>query len=289
MSFCYLFLLPTMTLLVVFSYYPVLSSFYHSFTQWNAFNPAVFVGIQNYKTMFTDPIFITSFYNLFILLVCSIAIAVSMPLLTAELIFHVRGKTSQNIYRLLFVLPLIVPAVVTYLVWQFIYEPNIGLLNTLFKGIGLSIQPLWLGDPDLALFCLILLGFPWVSGVSMLIYLAGLQAIPQSVIDASRIDGATGLSRVFKVDIPLIMGQLKLILILAIIGGLQGFQLQLVLTDGGPGYSTMVPGFAMYTYAIRYNRMGYGCALGVFMFAIIFTITVINIKYIRSSVEYEVT
>src|SRR5207247_10462116 len=133
-----------------------------------------------------------------------------------------------------------------------------------------------------ALVSRFLMGFPWLGGFPRLIYSAGLQNIPPNVFDSARIDGATGLGRFRRIDLPLLMGQIKLLLVLGFIGGLQGFQTQLLLTNGGPAYATMVPGMHMYQNAITFDRMGYACAIGVALFLVILAITNLNVKDIRS-------
>ena len=144
----------------------------------------------------------------------------------------------------------------------------------------------WLGDPRISLYSLIGIGFPWVGGFALLVYYAGLQNIPTDVFDSARIDGAKGLSRFRLIDLPLLLGQTRLLLVLAFIGGVQGFQTQLLLTNGGPFYSTMVPGLHMYQTAMTFDRMGYACAIGVALFGVILGITYLNLKYVRSGAEY---
>ena len=144
----------------------------------------------------------------------------------------------------------------------------------------------WLVDQHTALVAIIFIGFPWVAGVGILIYYAGLTAINPEVFDAAAIDGSVGLNRILHIDVPLIIGQVKLSLILSAIGGLQGYFVQFLLTQGGPGWSTMVPGYYMYQSAFVNGNMGLGSAVGVFLFVLIFAITVINMKFIRSSQDY---
>ncbi len=286
----YFFIIPTMLLLLVFNYYPALSAMYHSLTMWNGFTPPTFVGLENFIEVFTDPVMKKAFSNLILLAIWRVLLTLTVPLLVAELIFAVKGEAAQHRYRLLFVIPLVVPRLVTYLLWQFIYEPNVGLLNSFFAILGKEgWQRAWLGDPKIALYAFMFMGFPWVDGVAVLIYLAGLQAIPKDIYDAALIDGASIISRFFRIDLPLIMGQIKLMVVLSIIGVLQGFEGQLVLTDGGPGYATTVPGLEMYKQSMEYNRMGFGCAVGVTLFTAILVLTILNNKYLHSDVEYSGT
>ena len=130
-------------------------------------------------------------------------------------------------------------------------------------------------------------GFPFVAGLNLLIYLAGLDNIPGEVIDAALLDGATGWRRFWRIDVPFITGQIKLIVILTMITQIQGFQTIILLTQGGPGYSTTVPGWVMYQNAFQFGRMGYASAIGVAMFIVMLIMTAINMRFLRSSVEYE--
>src|SRR5262249_50031804 len=186
-----------------------------------------------------------------------------------------------------FVVPMVVPGVVVLLIWGFIYDDQLGLLNQVLRGVGLGgwVRS-WLGDPANALTSLIFIGFPWVGGFALLIYYAGLQNISADVFDSARIDGATGFTRFRSVDLPLLVGQIKLLVVLGIIGGLQGSQTPLLHNNGGPGYATTVPGMPLYQNAIAFDRMGYACAIGVALFVVILGITYLNLKYLRSSTEY---
>lgn len=283
----YLFLVPTFALLLVFSYYPPLFAIYNSFFQWNGFSERLFVGLNNFTMMFQDTRFVGSINNLLILLGWGLAIGLSVPLIVAELIFNLRSSKASYFYRLMFIVPMVVPGLVGTFLWRFILDPNVGLLNLILEGIGgPSWRQPWLGGTKTALISFMIMGFPWVGGTSVLIYLAGLQGISTEVLDAAQIDGATGITRFMRIDLPLVMGQVKLMLILGVIGGLQAYVGQLVLTNGGPGYATMMPGLVMYQEAFQYNRIGYANAIGLVTFLVILFFTYINMKYVRSSSEY---
>lgn len=286
----YLFLLPTFALLVTFKYYPVLSAFWLSAFEWNGGVGFTFVGLGNFQRLAADRVFAQSVITALKLAAFDVAVVITMPLLMAELLHNLRNKRVQYYYRIAVVVPMVVPSLVTLLIWAFIYNPSVGLLNELLHTVGAgSLARPWLGESATALYAVMGVGFPWVGAVSTLIYLAGLQAIPDSIFDAGRIDGVTALRRFWYIDLPLLMGQVKLLVMLAVIGGIQGFQNVLILTNGGPGYATMVPGLYMYQNAFTYNRLGYGTAIGVVMFIIMLSLTVLNNRYIRSSVEYEAT
>jgi raffinose/stachyose/melibiose transport system permease protein len=282
----YFFLLPTFALIGLFSYYPAMLALYHSLTDWNGVLLAKYVGLDNFREMMRDRVLLASLGNMLTVVFWSLVITLTIPLLVAELIYSLRSHRAQYWYRLLFVAPIVVPFVVTLLVWRFIYDPDLGLLNALLGWLGIGFRSRWLGDPNLALYCLLFIGFPFAAGTNVLIYLAGLQGIGESVIDAAKLDGATGLRRVISIDLPLIMGQVRLLGILALIGGIQGFGAQLVLTRGGPGYATMVPGMWMYETAFSYSRMGYASAIGTSMFIVILGLTLVIMRSVESSTEY---
>jgi ABC-type sugar transport system permease subunit len=283
----YLFLAPSVLLLILFSYYPVGSALYHSFFVWQGDGRSTWVGLSNFRSLLGDVILQRSSINAIKMLLFSIFASTTLPLVAAELIFHLRSTRAQFIYRVLFVIPMVVPGIVTLLIWGFIFDYNLGVANQLLRLIGLgSYAQVWLGDPKIALYSLMFIGFPWIGGFALLIYYAGLQNIPRDVLDSCSIDGATGMGRIWAIDIPLVMAQIRLLVVLAFIGGVQGFQVQLLLTQGGPGYSTMVPGLHLYQNAMTYDRMGYACAIGVLLFLIVLGLTYLNVKYLRSDTEY---
>jgi ABC-type sugar transport system permease subunit len=178
----------------------------------------------------------------------------------------------------------VAPLVVVILLWKFIYDPSVGLLNTLLGAVGLSaLQHAWLGEFGTALPALMFIGFPFASGTSVLIYLAGLMNIPSEVMEAASLDGATGVRRILHVDLPLLMGQVKLFIVLGIIGGVQAFEIPLILTQGGPGWATEVPGLRMYQVAFEDNRFGYASAIGFVLFLVVLLLTFITFRFIRSS------
>jgi raffinose/stachyose/melibiose transport system permease protein len=287
MKNCYLLLLPTFVLLFIFEYYPAFSAIYHSFFDWDGFTLPKYVGLGNFiQLLLKDPVMSISAKNITILTLFRIIIAITIPLIAAELVFDIFNMKMAYIYRTLFVIPMVVPSMVNLLVWKFVYNPQYGLLNQFLKVIGLqNLCKAWLGDFSTALYAILFVGFPWISSLWFLIFLAGLQNISPDIFDAAKIDGVTGLNRIRFIDIPLIVGQLKLILILSTINALQGYVGIMVLTNGGPGNSTMVPGLYLYNNAFYFNKMGYACSIGVILFSVLLLLTYVNLKYIRSSEE----
>lgn len=286
-KWCYILILPTFALVGLFNYFPAGSALYHSFFNWNGANITKFIGVNNFVALAKDATFWLALGNMLKITVAGVVINLTFPLLAAALIFHLRALKLAYFYRVLFVIPMVVPTIVVLMIWRFIYSPNLGLLNEFLRAISLEdIARPWLGDFKIALAAIIFIGFPWISGFSTLIYLAGFQAIPTELLDAAAIDGAGTWARFTRVEMPLIMSQVKLIVILTVIGAFQGFATILVMTNGGPGQTTMVPGLYLYRNAMYYGKMGYACAIGTVLFIITMALTYINTRYLKSSVEY---
>jgi raffinose/stachyose/melibiose transport system permease protein len=284
--FCYPMIAGTLTLLLTFRYYPAFSAIYHSFTQWDGFNPAQWVGLRNYQSIFgSNLIFRSALRNMLLLSLFHVFRAAVFPLLGAALVYRIKREGLAYFFRLLFVLPIVVPGVVGILVWRQLYNPNVGLFNEILRGIGAKPFP-FLNSAKSALMSLMFIGFPWVDGVGLLIYLAGLLAIPVEIIEAAIVDGAGGLRRFFSMELPLIVPQIRMIVILNVIGSLQSFGWQLLVTEGGPANSTTVPAWEMYKTAMYSSRFGLASSIGVVLFVVIFALTLINNTAIRSSVEY---
>jgi ABC-type sugar transport system permease subunit len=282
--FVYLMLVPTFALLLTFNYYPAFMGLYRAFFKWDIGLQPEFLGLGNFEKLFIrDDVFIKSLRHVSLLTSWRVISAVTFPFIVAELIFNLRSHVHKYTYRVLTILPAVVPGIVILLLWQFIYDGTHGLLNAFLEGIGLEDwQKPWLGSPKTALYAVTFMGFPWVGGVTVLIYLAGLQGISDEVIDSSLVDGCSGLRRLFAIDIPLILGQFKLIIVLAVIGGLQGWVAVFVMTAGGPGTASIVPGLWMYNNAFLWNKMGYASAIGMFLFVLIMGLTILNVKFVKT-------
>lgn len=281
----YLFILPLMLGLGIFSYYPAFSGIYHSFFEWDSTGKSVFVGLNNFIELWQDQVFLDSFGTMVMIQIPKLLINMFCPLIMAELIFNLTSRKAQNWYRTLILLPIVTPSIVNTLIWKFVYDPNNGLMTALARVLGFvgangAID--WLGDPNLVVFSVIFMGFPWIGGTSVLIYMSGLMDIPNEVLESARLDGCSTIRRVISIDMPAILGQVRYFLITGIIGALQDYSLQLMLTDGGSGYATMVPGYYMYIEAFTANRMGYACAIGTSLFIIIFVLTILTRKYVNN-------
>ena len=283
----YAMLLPTFVMLFLFLYYPAAMGLYRSLFKWSAGAEAKFVGLDNFVTLFSkDKVFQASLGNVVHLAAWYLFSTLVLSIGTATLIHRLRSHTAKYFFRLFTVLPVIIPGIVILMLWKFIYDASIGPLNALLIGVGLKEWTrAWLSDPNTALYAVMLRNFPWTDGVATLIFLAGLQAIPVEVVESSMLDGAGGWRRLWSIELPLIAGQIKLISVLVIIGGVQEFTAIFAMTQGGPINATMVPGMWMDWNAFSINKMGYASAIGVVMFIITMILTLINMRYITKSQE----
>jgi raffinose/stachyose/melibiose transport system permease protein len=274
----YLFLLPVFLIMGIFKYYPAFTAIVMSFFDWNGFNYSEFIGMDNYIAMWVDEAFIASMKNISLLAIADIIKTLTLPLIAAVLVYSMRSMRGKEFYKFIFVMPMVVPGMVVILMWKWMFNPTFGALNQLLSLFGMNSNQVWLGNSELALFSLILVGFPWIGGIAFLIYLGGLQAIPDELHEAAKMDGAGWVAQFFKIDLPLITGQIRVLIILSLIHTMNSFENVLVLTNGGPGNYTMVPALHLYQQGVTYNKMGYASAIGVFMFVIILILTIISFK-----------
>lgn len=276
------FLAPTLVLVVLFCYYPAVRAGYTSLTRWDGFNAPEWVGLQNFVDVFADADFRQSAVNVAIWTAVGVPLATVPSFVVAELIFRLRSERLQYFWRAVFTAPLIIPPVVSVLIWQFLYGPE-GPINRVLAGVGLeSLTRSWIADPRFALWALIFLGFPWVSAFNVLIFYAGLKAIPSEVLEASALDGASRWKQFIRLEVPLTFGQWKLLLVLSIIGVTQNLMVPLLLTGGGPGNATLTPVLYMYQGAITYGNYGFGMAVGTILFVVVLALSIVNMRVLRT-------
>jgi multiple sugar transport system permease protein len=269
-----LFISPWLIGLLVFTLYPLLASLYYSFTDYNVLEPATVVGLSNYRELFSaDHLFWTAVKNTLIFAAMSlpvnIAVSVSLALL---LNLKVRG---MSLYRTLFYLPSVFPAVVTALLFRWIFNPQFGLINALVKQVGLPTIG-WLNDPTWSKASLLLIGL-WGIGGSMVIYLAALQDVPQHLYEAAELDGAGALTKTFYITLPMISPAIFFNLVLGTIEVFQSFTFVYVLTngEGGPLDTLLFYGLLLYRNAFAYLQMGYASAMAWLLTLFVFGITLL--------------
>lgn len=279
----YAFIGPWLIGFLVFSLYPFLSSVYLSFTRYDIVQAPVWVGLANYRTLLSgDPVFWTSLAVTFKFALASVPLSIVAGVALALLLnLKLRG---MGVYRTIFYLPSVVPSVATSVVFLWILNPQIGLVNKLLACAGIT-GPAWLEDPNWALWSLVLLSL-WTVGGSMIIYLAGLKDIPAHLYEAATIDGATALQRLRHITLPMLTPVIFFNLVMGVIGVFQYFTQAYIMTQGGPGDSTRFYALYLFERAWRYLDMGYASAMAWVLFLVIMTITAALFATQRRWVHY---
>jgi raffinose/stachyose/melibiose transport system permease protein len=272
-------LLPSLLLIGIFSYYPAVRSLIGGFYKWNGFSPPAYDGISQFKQYVQSPTFGAEMKDIAILAGGSILITLVSQFTAAEIVTHMPRRPG-TVAKYLLVLPVVLPPLVLIEVWAYLLQPQSGLVDVFLHAVGLP-QPTWLSDPHLALAGILLIGFPWISNLGFLIFLGGLQNLPKDVLDASTIDGVGSLKRVFTIDIPLLLPQFRIVVILSGIFAVQNFIPILLLTNGGPGTATLVPGLDMYQSAFQNDQYGYGMAIGTLLFVGMLVFTLAAMRLLR--------
>ena len=281
----YVFILPFIIGLVVFTVIPFFTSLYLAFTEYNVLSPAKWVGLNNFKTMFfEDKLFWTAFKVTFKFAFIQVPIKLTVSLLVALVLSRVTNLTG--FYRSAFYIPsLMGGSVAIALLWKQLFAYN-GAINQLFGLIGLPSNTRWLGDPKTALGTLITLGV-WQFGNSMLIFLAAIKNIPVSYHEAAIVDGAGPVRRFFSITLPMLTPILFFNLINQVIGAFQAFNSSYLITQGKPLNTTLYYGVHLYNKAFNHYEMGYGCAMAWFMLLVIAFFTALIFRSSSAWVYYE--
>lgn len=282
----YLLLALPLGLVLLFNYFPIVNGFVHIFYRWDGDMVEEFTGLANVSKMLHDMDLWKSFIVVGIFIFSNL-FKMIIPIITAVILHHIINDRWSYIYRIGFVIPMVVPAMVFILMWKYFYEPNAGILNQILRSVGLLgptgiIQ--WLSNEALVIPSLIFQGFPWVGAFGVLIYLAGLQNIPEDIYEAAEIDGAGPMRIFWTMELPLIMTQVRINLILMMIGTIQQWQnvYLFVGESGGPRGIATVPGLLVFREAFSRGYFGYGCAVGFLLFLVTLILTFFNNKFVRT-------
>ena len=274
----WLFILPALIGTLVFITIPVICSFSLSFTDWDLLNSITFKGIDNYKSILNDGLFWQMLGNTFVYALSVSILGVIIPLILACILnSKIRGG---EFYKTAYFIPFITPMIVIALVWQWIFDPNIGAVNTL-----LNLHINWLYDKAYAMPVLIAVSVWKLIGYNMIIFLSGLAGINQELLEASKIDGANAVQTFKHVTIPLLSSTIFFVIVITSISSFQVFDLIYMMTQGGPENSTMVLVYSIYKYAFEYFDVGRASAIAYVLFAIIFVLVLFQWK-LRKNLVY---
>ncbi|MGF2618000.1 sugar ABC transporter permease [Rossellomorea vietnamensis] len=279
----YLFVLPGLILYSIFFIYPTFSALFYSFNDWDGLTPDYnFVGAENYINIFTnDSIFVKALGNniKFMLFV-----VIFQTLFSLVFALYLVKNTRTNVFlRALYFFPTILSSVSVAFIWSFVYDPNLGILNTLLERFNLeSLTRNWLGDQDIAIFSIAVVQVWMHTGQMLIIFVAGLQNIPNDLYEVAKIEGASKWQRFRFVTWPLVAPAATIVVAYTTIQSFKAFDLIFAMTRGGPNYSTEILATLIYSTAFRSFKFGYASAESVIFMILIAIITIVQFKVLRS-------
>ncbi len=267
-----LFVLPALVGTFIFIIIPIFCSFALSFADWDLLNDITFVGLDNYKSVLSEPEFLQILINTFVYAISTTVFAVIIPLIIASILnTKIRGA---EVFKTIYFLPFITPAVVIAIVWAWIFDPNIGLVNNL-----LNTHYSWLYSTTFAMPVLIFISVWKLIGYNVVLFLTGFSTINQDVYEAAKIDGANSKQTFLKITVPLLKPTIYFVTTVTAISSFQIFDLIYVMTQGGPAGSTDVIVYSIYKYAFEYFDIGKSCALAYILFVIILVLALVQRKF----------
>jgi len=263
---------------------PIIASLYFSFTKYTVLQPPSFVGFANYNRLFSEDYrFWTALNNTVYYTVFQVPLSLLLALTVAILLNQ--GLPGENVFRTIYYMPSVVSGVAMSMLWLWLFDPNLGLVNVVLGWFGLR-GPLWLQDPNWSKPALILMSM-WGIGGQMVIFLAGLQGVPQELYEAAEVDGAGWWRKIRNITVPLITPTIFFNLVMGMIGSFQVFTSAYIMTQGGPVNSTLFYVLYLYQNAFRFFEMGYASAMAWILFFIVLALTVIQFQIGRRWVYYE--
>lgn len=280
----YTFLLPNIIGFLIFILIPVIASFFMSFTSWNGFGVVEFIGLDNYKQLLKDENFKISFFNSILFMVISVPITLFLSMLIAVALNQ--GIRFVKVFRTAVFLPYVTATIAVAAVWQLIFNPTMGPINGVLMNLGIDQPPGWLSSPTWALISVSIV-YIWHSvGYYMVLFLAGLQSIPDYLYEAAELDGAGPISKFFNITVPMLSPVLFFTTIIGVINSFKVFDLIYVLTGGGPGRSTHVLVYDIYNTAFKQFEYGYASAMAYVLFLLILVISIIQFRGQKKWVNY---
>jgi multiple sugar transport system permease protein len=282
-----MFVAPNLAAVAVFLLFPLGFSLYMSLQNWDLFRPAKFVGLANYRSLFTgDPLFAIALRNTVVYTVGTVVPTVLISLAVAGVLN--RKVKGISIFRTIIFLPLAVSSVVMAVVWQFVFNTNNGLLIIMLGWIGIGPVP-WLNDPKWAMLSLCTVSVWRSVPFATVILLAAMQGVPDNLYEAAKLDGAGEIRQFVSITVPLIRGAVSFVMVISIIHAFQAFDLVYVLTggNGGPETATYVLGIMLFQHAFSFLEFGYASALAWVMFAILLVLTVLQLRLGRRRAAQE--
>jgi multiple sugar transport system permease protein len=280
----YLFILPNFIGFLIFTIIPIFFAISVSFTRWDSMHAPRFIGLRNFSIMIHDSSFLITLANTLTFTFGSLPFTVVLALAFAVILNQ--GLKGKSVFRAIFFFPYIASVVACAITWQLLFHPGAGPVNSILIAMGIKTPPRWLSSTNTAMISVIMVYVWQVAGYYMVMFLAGLQTIPDSLYESADIDGANNFRKLFNITIPMLSPTFFLVIIIFIINSFKVFTLIYVMTDGGPGRATSVLVFYVYQQAFERSRFGYASAMSLILFVIMLAITIFQYRGQKKWVTY---
>jgi multiple sugar transport system permease protein len=283
----YLFILPALAFFAVHYIFPVLYDLYLTVFRFSFVEAPTFAGLEFYVAVFRDKLFWRSLGNTFYLALLSVPATMALSLVVAALLDGVKNRLVQNVFRTVYFLPVVTSGVAIAFVWSWMFEPspNVGLINTVLARLGLPAR-MWLTSTKEVMPSIAIMNIWARLGFDMIIFMAGLQSIPEVYYEAARMDGASRVRSFFHITLPLLNPQIVLVAVYEVINVLKTFDIPYVATDGGPANASRVAVLHIYDKAFRFNGLNEATVAALMLFVIILAITVLQWRLLNRPVDY---
>ena len=285
--FIFFSLLPVFLLLAVFVVLPIVFSLVISFFNYNPLSRhPPFTGLENYRNLFRDPVFLRSLANTFFFVGVSVAINLVLATLIALSIDLVSRQGIRNLFRTVFFLPTAANIAAVAIVWSYMLDPRFGIVAAVLLTFGVNVQFNWLGDQNLVMASIITLNLWQDIGYNIIIVLAGLESIPRMFYESALLDGADRVRVFFRITLPLLARTMLFVSVMTIISYFQVFTPVMVLTRGGPNHASELIGVSIYLNAFQFSKLGYASTMAVTMMVLMMVLSLLQMRIFRANWEY---
>jgi multiple sugar transport system permease protein len=285
--FIFFSLLPVFLLLAVFVVLPIVFSLVISFFNYNPLSRhPPFTGLENYRNLFRDPVFLKSLVNTFLFVGVSVGINLVLATSIALSIDHVSRQGMRNFFRTVYFLPTAANIAAVAIVWSYMLDPRFGIVAGILTTFGVNIQLNWLGDQHLVMASIIALNLWQDIGYNIIIVLAGLESIPRMFYESAFLDGASRMRLFFRITLPLLARTTLFVSVMTIISYFQVFTPVMVLTRGGPNHASELIGVSIYLNAFQFSKLGYASTMAVTMMVLMMVLSLLQMRVFRTSWEY---
>lgn len=275
----FLYLLPALVFFIAFKYWPIFYNIILSFAKWNFVKDIKWIGLKNYQTMFSKPMFVTGLKNTGLYVLALFPFFVLLPLALSALLAEVKSKKASSFYQAVFFMPTMLAFSIICIVWMWIFNPTSGVLNQAIAALGLGDGYSWLSDPNTAFFSIVLVcGWKYI-GTHMILFLAGLKNVDQEIQEAAAVDGANAWQVFWRIKFPLLKNTTVYIVITSVIFAAERAFIAInLLTQGGPSYTTTNLSYVIYEFAFRSYNVGMASAISTFTAAIFLVVAIVMMR-----------